>query len=112
MSSTAAPSMLHVPAAVATVFPGQFPVCWCKPVSALKSELSQRSGSPPAQNGMSPPLRFRLMRQADEHGGAVPGAERDHRSANFVGRRITEHAAEEASYSRALREAEIEKAAA
>lgn len=52
------------------------------------------------------------MRQADEHGGAVPGAERDHRSANFVGRRITEHAAEEASYSRALREAEIEKAAA
>lgn len=52
------------------------------------------------------------MRQADEHGGAVPGAERDHRAANFVGRRITEHAAEEASYSRALREPEIEKAAA
>ena len=46
MSSTAAPSMLHVPAAVATVFPGQFPVCWCKPVSALKSELFPTFGFP------------------------------------------------------------------
>ena len=38
--------MLHVPAAVATVFPGQFPVCWCKPVSALKSELFPTFGFP------------------------------------------------------------------
>ena len=56
----------HVPCASATVLPGQFPVCWCMPVRALKIVLLPTFGFPASATSLvscaPAPLSAAVMR--------------------------------------------------